>query len=93
MLHATCLSLAVPPYSVGLDQSTDLDITEWAGLSPLDENVHADVCVVGLGGSGLAAVEEAIGQAWRLGGGWLLRSWKRNRIWVCQSCGALSGER
>lgn len=30
----------------------------WAGLPPLDRDVTADVCVVGLGGSGLAAVRE-----------------------------------
>ncbi len=36
----------------------------WAGIdvperAPLGEDVHADVCVVGLGGSGLSAVREA----------------------------------
>lgn len=32
--------------------------TEWAGLAPLAADVTADLCVVGLGGSGLAAVLE-----------------------------------
>ena len=32
----------------------------WKGFAPLDEDVSADVCVVGLGGSGLAAVHELI---------------------------------
>jgi glycine/D-amino acid oxidase-like deaminating enzyme len=30
----------------------------WPGLPPLEEDVTADVCVVGLGGSGLTAVQE-----------------------------------
>jgi glycine/D-amino acid oxidase-like deaminating enzyme len=37
------------------------DVVDWDGLSSLDVDIHADVCVIGLGGSGLAAVEEAIG--------------------------------
>jgi len=36
------------------------DIGEWPGLAPLDTHIEAGVCVVGLGGSGLAAVEEAL---------------------------------
>jgi gamma-glutamylputrescine oxidase len=32
----------------------------WAGLPALDGDAEADVCVVGLGGSGLAAVDEAL---------------------------------
>ena len=36
------------------------DTGEWPGLAPLDTHIEADVCVVGLGGSGLAAVEEAL---------------------------------
>lgn len=36
------------------------DTGEWPGLAPLDTHIEAGVCVVGLGGSGLAAVEEAL---------------------------------
>ena len=36
------------------------DTGDWPGLAPLDTHIEADVCVVGLGGSGLAAVEEAL---------------------------------
>lgn len=36
------------------------DDGSWKGLAPLDEDVSADVCVVGLGGSGLAAIHELI---------------------------------
>ena len=36
------------------------DTDEWPDLAPLDTDIEADVCVVGLGGSGLAAVEEAL---------------------------------
>jgi glycine/D-amino acid oxidase-like deaminating enzyme len=32
-------------------------VADWRGFAPLDGDVTADVCVVGLGGSGLAAVE------------------------------------
>ena len=32
----------------------------WAGLPALDGDVRADICVVGLGGSGLAAVDQAL---------------------------------
>lgn len=35
----------------------DVDLTEWSGFAPLDGDVTADACVVGLGASGLAAVE------------------------------------
>ena len=34
------------------------DDGSWAGLPPLEDDVTADVCVVGLGGSGLTAVHE-----------------------------------
>jgi gamma-glutamylputrescine oxidase len=33
---------------------------QWAPLPPLADNITADVCVVGLGGSGLMAVEELV---------------------------------
>jgi glycine/D-amino acid oxidase-like deaminating enzyme len=35
----------------------DTDLGEWDGFAPLDGRVTADACVVGLGASGLAAVE------------------------------------
>jgi gamma-glutamylputrescine oxidase len=43
---------------VGWD--ADPDVRGWAGLPPLREDVRADVCVIGLGGSGLAAVGEVL---------------------------------
>ncbi len=36
------------------------DNEPWTALDPLQRTVTADVCVVGLGGSGLAAVDEAL---------------------------------
>ncbi|MGQ7295999.1 NAD(P)/FAD-dependent oxidoreductase [Quadrisphaera sp. KR29] len=36
----------------------DPRVASWPGLAPLDGDTAADACVVGLGGSGLAAVEE-----------------------------------
>lgn len=33
------------------------DVANWTGLPPLEADVTADACVVGLGGSGLAAVD------------------------------------
>lgn len=38
------------------------DDGSWSPLPSLTENVRADVCVVGLGGSGLAAVDELLGR-------------------------------
>lgn len=38
--------------------TTVWDLDGWSGFPPLDGNVTADVCVVGLGGSGLTAVTE-----------------------------------
>jgi len=35
-------------------------VADWAGLPPLAADVSADACVIGLGGSGLAAVEELL---------------------------------
>ena len=35
----------------------DPRVASWPGLPPLDGDTAADACVVGLGGSGLAAVE------------------------------------
>lgn len=35
-------------------------VAAWAGLPPLDGDVSADACVIGLGGSGLAAIEELL---------------------------------
>lgn len=42
--------------TVGWDAAAD--VAAWPGLPPLDGDIHADACVVGLGGSGLAAIEE-----------------------------------
>lgn len=42
--------------SVGWDDA----VADWAGLPPLAGDVTADVCVVGLGASGLAAVEALV---------------------------------
>ena len=38
----------------------DPALPDWTGLPSLDGDVTADVCVVGLGGSGLAAIEELV---------------------------------
>ena len=43
-------------------------VAGWSGLALLDRSVTADVCVVGLGGSGLAAVESAIERGLRVVG-------------------------
>jgi glycine/D-amino acid oxidase-like deaminating enzyme len=43
---------------VGWD--ADPEVAGWAGLPSLSGNLSADVCVVGLGGSGLAAVGEVL---------------------------------
>ena len=40
----------------------DAKVASWSGLPSLDADVTADVCVVGLGGSGLAAVAELVGR-------------------------------
>jgi gamma-glutamylputrescine oxidase len=37
-------------------------VADWAGFAPLAGNVTADACVVGLGASGLAAVEALVGR-------------------------------
>ena len=42
--------------AVGWDDVADVE--SWTGLAPLAGDVSADACVIGLGGSGLAAVEE-----------------------------------
>lgn len=42
--------------SVGWDDA----VTEWSGLPPLDGDSSADACVIGLGASGLAAVEALV---------------------------------
>jgi glycine/D-amino acid oxidase-like deaminating enzyme len=42
-------------HGVGWDEGLD-----WPGLPPLPASTAADACVVGLGGSGLAAVEELV---------------------------------
>jgi glycine/D-amino acid oxidase-like deaminating enzyme len=44
--------------SVGWDEAPD--VAAWPGLSPLPGNVIADACVIGLGGSGLAAIESLV---------------------------------
>ncbi|WAX56093.1 FAD-binding oxidoreductase [Jatrophihabitans cynanchi] len=41
--------------SVGWDAHPD--VAAWTGLAPLDGDRTADACVIGLGGSGLAAIE------------------------------------
>lgn len=46
--------------SVGWD--ADPEVTGWGGFPPLPGPTGADVCVVGLGGSGLAAIEELVGR-------------------------------
>ena len=43
-------------------------VAGWSGLPALERSVTADVCVVGLGGSGLAAVESAIERGQRVVG-------------------------
>lgn len=43
-------------------------VAGWAGLPRLEGSVSADVCVVGLGGSGLAAVESAVERGLRVVG-------------------------
>ncbi len=42
----------------GVGWDADPVVAAWSGLPSLDRAVTADACVVGLGGSGLAAVEE-----------------------------------
>ncbi|MCU1659845.1 MAG: putative oxidoreductase [Pseudonocardiales bacterium] len=44
--------------SVGWD--ADPDVESWPGLPPLPGDTAADACVVGLGGSGLAAVQDLV---------------------------------
>ncbi|HEY0022060.1 MAG TPA: FAD-binding oxidoreductase [Longimicrobium sp.] len=44
------------------------DDEPWAALPPLDGDVRADVCVVGLGGSGLAGVTELLGHGFSVVG-------------------------
>lgn len=46
--------------TVGWDD--DPAVASWPGLPRIDGDVTADVCVVGLGGSGLAAVDELLGR-------------------------------
>src|SRR6478736_9058714 len=41
--------------AVGWDDVAD--VANWTGCAPLDGDVTADACVIGLGGSGLAAVD------------------------------------
>ena len=41
--------------AVGWDDVAD--VANWTGLPPLDGDATADACVIGLGGSGLAAIE------------------------------------
>ena len=42
--------------------------SEWAGFTTLEQTLEADVCVVGLGGSGLAAIVELLDQGQRVVG-------------------------
>jgi gamma-glutamylputrescine oxidase len=44
--------------SVGWDEAED--VAAWPGLPPLPGDLAADACVIGLGGSGLAAVESLL---------------------------------
>jgi gamma-glutamylputrescine oxidase len=48
----------VPPVRSAPGWDADPRVASWPGLAPLDGGATADACVVGLGGSGLAAVEE-----------------------------------
>src|SRR6476646_613664 len=46
--------------AVGWDDVAD--VANWTGCAPLDGDVTADACVIGLGGSGLAAVDGLVGR-------------------------------
>lgn len=46
--------------TTGVGWDADPDVAAWPGLPVLGADLRADVCVVGLGGSGLAAVGEAL---------------------------------
>ncbi len=46
------------PVLNGVGWDADPAVPEWAGFPPLHGSTRADACVVGLGGSGLAAIEE-----------------------------------
>lgn len=51
----------------GVGWDADPDLVQWQGLAPLtDPKTFADACVVGLGGSGLAAVEELTARGLRV---------------------------
>ncbi|HET8583883.1 MAG TPA: FAD-dependent oxidoreductase [Jatrophihabitans sp.] len=52
----------------GVGWDVDATVAAWPGLPPLDGDVTADACVVGLGGSGLAAVEELVARGLRVVG-------------------------
>lgn len=52
--------------SVGWDDHPD--VAAWSGLPRVDGDLTADVCVVGLGGSGLAAVHELVNRGVRVVG-------------------------
>jgi gamma-glutamylputrescine oxidase len=54
------VSSVLPSQAVGWD--VDPVVAAWPGLPMLESAVTADVCVVGLGGSGLAAVGEVLGR-------------------------------
>lgn len=47
---------------------SDPALPDWHGLPTLETTVHADACVVGLGGSGLAAVDELTGRGLSVAG-------------------------
>lgn len=49
---------------VGWDDAAD--VAGWPGLAPLPGDLAADACVVGLGGSGLAAVESLVDRGLRV---------------------------
>ena len=44
----------------GVGWDVDPEVAAWRGLPALREDLRADVCVVGLGGSGLAAIGEVL---------------------------------
>lgn len=46
--------------AAGVGWDTAEVVREWTGLAPLDGDASADLCVIGLGGSGLAVVEDAL---------------------------------
>ena len=52
------MTRTAPAVAAAVAWDSDPALPDWAGLPALGTTVRADACVVGLGGSGLAAVEE-----------------------------------